>query len=300
MTRSRAALAAVALWLGAACGGRASGGAAAGDLRYLPATAKIVASVDVRALRAAPTFGPYEAMLLREVEGGLNQVQAWCNLDVRSLLGRVTLALTPVAGKPDAADAVAVVHGLPRAKVLACVDDVARRAGGALMRRGEAVTFGEIGAIAQFIDDTTAVVVVRADQRLDEAALANAIAGRGGLPGNADLAALIDHLDSSGTAWAVGDLAVLPDMPSVATDLIGGSLWAGVTVRAGSSAAAAIRLRTNDTGTADAVKGLLLMASGKARSHLARFDVRTVGTGVFVDIEATAAQIPNVIEAFDR
>lgn len=300
MTRSRAALAVVVLALGAACGGGAPDGVGIGDLRYLPATARIVASVDVRALRAAPTFGPYERMVLREVEGGLNQLQAWCNLDVRALLGRVSIGITPTPDDPDDGDAIVVVHGIPRDRAIACIADLGAQQPGVVERDGDVFAVGRFGVTATFVDATTLVAAVRADRTPGRAMLDDAVAGRGTLPSNPDLDGLIRHLDTTGTAWAVGDLMVLPDVGDSARALGGASLWAGVSLRAGDTATATVRMRTSDAATAEQLRGLVIATGGAARGKLARLDARVVGTGVVVDLQATAAQLPEIIESLAR
>jgi hypothetical protein len=291
-------LASAALGTAAACGSASpAGGAGADDIRYLPATAKVVGSVDVRALRASPVFGPYEREVLRQVERELNVVRAACNLDVVAQLQRVTIGLVPVAGRPEDADATFVVRGLARGPTTRCIADLEATTGGDLVLRGDTFIVSSDGLAGRFVNDDTLVAVLTADKDVDLMALDDAIAQRGTLPANAEYKALIDHLGTDGTAWAIVDPTAIP-MPFGLNAMLGDAML-GMSARVATTAALEVRVRTGSPAAAEDLRKLLSFGASMRAPRLQRFDFRTQGTAVFIDIEATANQVPDLIDTLD-
>lgn len=288
-------LASATLGTTAACGSSSPAArAGADDIRYLPAAAKVVASVDVRALRASPVFGPYERAVLRQVERELNVVRAACGLDVVAQVQRLTLGLVPTTGRPEDADATIVMHGLARGPSMRCIADLGVTTGGDLVLRGDTFIVSSDGFAGRFVDDDTLVAVMTADKDVDLIALDDAIAQRGTLPSNAEYKALVDHLGTDSTAWALVDPRAIP-MPFGLNSMLGDAML-GVTANLGATAVVEARVRTGSPAAAEDLRKLLSFGASMRAPRLQRFDFRTQGTAVFINVEATANQVPDVFD----
>jgi len=204
--RTVAILAATAVLSLAAGSARADGRAWAAAKAGLPATTKLVISVDVAAAQKTQLFTTYYPKLRDKPEAGkvLDAIKDGCKLDPLAVVGSVV-----VASGEDDEDAVIYVAmtGIDKAKASSCLQTMARtddktakvsikHTGNVteVTKGGDTVYFGWVGKD----------VVVVPLRNKDKAALTRWMGGKGALA-KSDLGKTLAKLNTSATVWGAGN-----------------------------------------------------------------------------------------------
>lgn len=138
------------------------------DLALLPHDAEFVLGIDVARIQQSPLWKTLAAPALAS-SPALHDFEAECGFDPIASLSSITIGMKDTTH--DAATGAIVVHGFPKAKVLACIVKLAPRheASAQLRIEGDVILFNEPhGPTAvTFLDDTTALVVIGSDATKD-------------------------------------------------------------------------------------------------------------------------------------
>lgn len=176
-------LAVAALALGA-CKGRPSGGVVdSTGFRLLPASPDLVVRLDLARARAWPLFDQAVALATADAAGLLATVKETCGLD---LLRELTSLVVAKQGELPAGALGVVAHGVPHAKITACLSAFAARGAGAQVTvDGTLVQLGLDGASiasAALLGTDTLVVVSRGGAGVEPAAWKAEVAATGPAP----------------------------------------------------------------------------------------------------------------------
>jgi hypothetical protein len=136
------------------------------DLALLPVDSEFVGGVDVAQLQASVLWKLYVAPLIadRDVQRQLNEFKTACDVDPLQMVTRISFGIKGI-GSPTT-DGVIVVHGLPKAKLVACFESVTKgkkKLGDKFTIDGETlIAKGNDGknVALSFVDDSTALIVV--------------------------------------------------------------------------------------------------------------------------------------------
>jgi hypothetical protein len=142
----------------------ASGGGPAGDLALLPADSEIVIGMNLGQMQQSGLWKQFvePKLATAQAQSTMSEFKAKCGSDPMKMISSITVGVRGVGDKPSA---VAVAHGLDKAKLLDCLDKnkaELTKDGGEVTRDGDVVLFksdrGESAAV-QFTNDSTAVIV---------------------------------------------------------------------------------------------------------------------------------------------
>ncbi len=183
MRAAALAVASLALALGA-CKARPSGGVVdSTGFRLLPASPDLVVHLDLARARTWPLFDTAVALATADAAGLLANVKETCGLDLVRELTSLTLVKQ---GELPAGTLGVVAHGLPHAKVTACLSAFAARGAGAQVTvDGSLVQLGLDGATiasAALLGTDTLVVVSRGGAGVEPAAWKAEVAATGPAP----------------------------------------------------------------------------------------------------------------------
>ena len=305
MPRAAALGIALGVVLASGCSDRSGASASAAgtrDLRRIPSTARFVASADLTAVKRAPIAAAYLRLFKDEFADQLALATATCDVDVIALIGRVTIGLSPIAGRPDDAHITAVVHGQLRAKLLPCISRMAPLSQGVLAVRGDRVyVHNDAEGVVAFVGDDEAVLMVRPDGvAISDAAIDAAIAGTGSVLTDTTTLDLIDHLDTAGTAWGMGDLMLIPDMSSELGPMTGNEAMVGISAHIGDDLRIELKLRTADEATAATTATMMRTGAKMLPTAPQRLDITTVGRAVIVSAQANDDQLALLVRTLGK
>ena len=94
--------------------------AGADDLSLLPVDSEMVMGLNFAQLQQSALWKQFSPKLMEKAAGGLAEFKATCGFDPLEAVKSVSMGLKGLGG--DAPDGAIVVHGLDKAKVMACVD----------------------------------------------------------------------------------------------------------------------------------------------------------------------------------
>lgn len=279
--------------------------ATADDLPYLPADADAVIGIDLAKLRDGALWQQFVAPAL-----ALAPAMPWsgsgCSFDPIASVSSISIGLRGF-GNDQLLSGTIVIHGLDRAKALACAG--AQHVDGGTLRIDDGVvlftTPGGYHVGAAFPDATTAVVVLGPDAAT-RAGVVTVAQGGGGLDASPGFAALFGNVDATDPVWLVvterspllgeinRDLASSSGIQLrgaygsiAATDAL--SLHGGIRL---ASAAVAAQLVATAQHQLDE-----LAANGPTSAYFDQLDVVSDGTDVLLDATLTAAQLIGIARA---
>jgi hypothetical protein len=201
---------------GTAGSGDRSSEASGGDLALLPADSEIVIGMNLGQMQQSALWKQFVEPKLASAEAQpmMNEFKAKCGTDPMKMISSIAVGIRGVSDQPSA---VAVAHGLDKAKVLDCIEktkaDLAKD-GGEVTRDGDVILFkadrGQPVAV-QFTSDSTAVIVVGANAN---AAGVKAVLGGGpSLKSSAPFLEMYKKLKTTDSIWGLASGKVLDRVP---------------------------------------------------------------------------------------
>ena len=192
----------------AAGGGGSTTASSGDDLGYLPVASQVVAGIDVAQLQGSALWKDFvQPLIMKDGQAQIAEFQQKCGFDPMTAVKHVTVGLKNADGRNPAG--VIVVHGLDKAKVMACVDkqkaELAKEnvevtvEGDVVMMKQQ----GEVPVGFTFIKDTTAIVVVGPDATAT--GVKAAAAGGSALAKSAKFSSVHGKIGSGKSIWFVVD-----------------------------------------------------------------------------------------------
>lgn len=270
------------------------------DLARLPVESDLVIGVDVKRLVGSELWKRLVAPVVTgQLDAALASLKDRCGIDP---LAQTTYVTAGAAGASDEPNGIAVVHGLAKAAVTACVDKLAadaspklavERAGDALMIKPE----GGAPLAVQFTDDHTAVVGFGASATAQ--AIQAAVAGGSKLPTVPAFQQLYERVDRHDAVWfvmngrasALDPLAQLGPRPK--------ALYGSAATRDGLSVHLHAQMPTADAATKLAT--LLRQQAAPLLGLLGfdKLDVRDDGDDVLIALAVSAAKLPAMVRQIE-
>jgi hypothetical protein len=248
----------------------------ADDLSLLPVDSDIVGGLDMTKLQKSAAWKKYVEPLLAQgdVKKGLDEFKTACGVDPLKLATKMAFGMKQTSG--DTPDMVIVVHGMPKAKLTACLAKPGadtKKDGDVFLttpKDGQAMAF-------KFIDDTTAFAILGSKATGDN--VRAAVKGSG-IKGSQAFMDLYKNTNTNETVWMIanGNAKMFDAMQ--ATGMRPKALSGSVALA--SDVNASIRMRLE---SADKASQFATMAKGQVASAQALFDKLAVGsTGADVTV----------------
>lgn len=194
----------------------ASGGGPGGDLALLPAESEVVIGMNLGQMQQSGLWKQFVEPKLAAAQGRqmMDEFKAKCGADPMKMISSITVGIRGFADKPSA---VAVAHGLDKAKLLDCLDknkaELAKD-GGEVTRDGDVVLFkgdrGESAAV-QFTSDSTAVIVV--GPNASAAGVKAVVGGGASLKSSAPFLEMYKKVKTGDSIWGLASGKVLERIP---------------------------------------------------------------------------------------
>lgn len=275
-------------------GGTAAAPADNADLGRLPADAELIAGIELAQIIGSPLWKAVGPKLLASAGSDLDKLKALCGFDPLTTIKRVTVGLKNLGDMPDG---IVVVHGLDKAKTLACLDKAVAEA--SADDRPELIKDGDV-TIARgkdkgealgvtFAADNAAVIALGAAATKDGLlAAAKGGAGPTSSPAFTDLYAKVNTKDAvwllvNGSAKVLDGLSDLGIKPKVVFGSIGvaDGVTADVRVRV-DSADQATQVAQGLNSQAQAVAGMVDKVAVTAEAS----DIRLTGAASTAKLQA--------------
>src|ERR1041385_6549253 len=145
-------------------GGATSGGgavAAGDDLALLPADSEMVLGLNFAQLQQSALWKQFSPKLMEKMQSGLAEFKAACGFDPMEAVKSVSMGLKGVGN--DVPDGAIVVHGLDKAKSMACLDKAKAEAA----KQGSEITVdGDVFTVKDKNGQTTAWTFTGSDTLL--------------------------------------------------------------------------------------------------------------------------------------
>lgn len=195
----------------------ASGGGPGGDLALLPAESEVVIGMNLGQVQQSGLWKQFVEPRL--AAGGsqqqmMNEFKAKCGADPMKMVSSVTVGIRGFSDKPSA---VAVLHGLDKAKLLDCLDktkaDIAKN-GGEVTRDGDVLLYKSDRSdpvAVLFTSDSTAVAV--AGPNASAAAVKAVVAGGSSLKSSAPFLEMYKKLKTTDSIWGLASGKVMDRIP---------------------------------------------------------------------------------------
>jgi hypothetical protein len=195
-----------ALMLGAAVPAFAQKAPAAiDDLSLLPVDSELVAGLDFQQLSGSSLWKQYiEPQLGKgDIKKQLDEFKTTCGVDAMKVMTKMSIGIKGLGANTP--EGVIVAHGVPKAKLVACYDKLAKKKqpGQEIKRDGDVLIVKQAdGDVAfTFVGDTTALMVIGAKAN---AAGVNAIAkGTSALKTSAAFAEFYKSTNTKDTLWMI-------------------------------------------------------------------------------------------------
>ena len=160
-----------------------TGGATNDDLSLLPADSELVVGMNVEQIQRSPLYKQMVEPMLKSggMQHRMTDFVAKCGYDPMTSVKSAALG---IKGSGDTPVIVAVVHGLDKAKILACADktkDDLAKEGGEMTRDGDVLLVkGRRGQVA-FLFTSDSTMVMLSSDHADAAAVKAVAAGSSGI-----------------------------------------------------------------------------------------------------------------------
>jgi len=298
-----AAVATVGIGFGCSKGGGGSaGGSSAGgdDLALLPKDSDIVLGLDVGQLQKSTLWKKFvePKMMKGDASEKINEFKTRCGFDPTTAVSSVTIGLKFAGTEPDG---VFVVHGLDKAKSIACLDKWKPD----MEKEGVTVTTAngvylvkdkhEKNTAMTFTNDNTLLVVVGANA--NEAGVKAAAAGTSALKSSPAFSELYSKVNAKDSVWGVAN-GNAPFMGQMSA-MVGSkpkAIFGSVNVTDGLALDLRIRLESPDAAKAfaDMAKG----QSAQVAPMVDKVDVTNDGPDVKANVVLSNAKLESLIQQF--
>jgi hypothetical protein len=195
------------------------------DLSLLPADAEVVMSIDAGQILQSGVWKQFGERAFQNGRLGrkLTEIKDKCDLDPLATIKTIALGMKAFGNQ---ADGVIVVHGIDKAKGLACIDKV-KEPSFEVTRDGDVVLVKtRNGTVAvTFVNDTTAVMVLGA--KATAAGVKSVIAGGPGPKAQPSFADMHSKVNTTDSLWfvvtgkALDTLAAIGARPKAAAGSVG-------------------------------------------------------------------------------
>jgi len=260
--------------IAAAVGGPGGAGASAGkssgdDLSLLPVDAELVVGINVGQIQQSAKARDQHKM------GKLNDVKEKCGFDPSTAIKSVAIGLKGFAAeKPDG---VVVVHGLDKAKTIACTDkmkDEITADGSEITHDGDVTLVknkqGETVAVA-FANDSTMVMVIGANA--NAAGVKTVLAGGSALKTSPAFVEMYGKVKTTDSVWLLGSGGLMDKASAIGAKPKG--VFGSLNVTDGLALDAALKFETPDAAAQVASK--LKQQSQMAVTMVDKIDVTSEG-----------------------
>jgi hypothetical protein len=194
----------------------ATSGGPDGDLALLPADSDVVFGMNLGQMQQSAVWKQFVEPKLATTQGRqmMDEFKAKCGADPVKMISSITVGIRGFADKPSA---VAVAHGLDKAKLLDCLDkqkDEIAKDGHQVTRDGDVVLLksdrGPPVAV-QFISDSTAVIV--AGPNASAAAVKAVVSGGPSLKSSAPSLEMYKKVKTGDSIWGFASGKALERIP---------------------------------------------------------------------------------------
>jgi hypothetical protein len=248
--------------------GESSGATASGDdLSLLPADSEVVIGVNIKQMQSSALWkSMVEPRLMKgEAQKKISEFKTKCGFDPITSISSVAVGMKNMAD--DGADAVAVVRGLDKAKMLDCIDkhkdEFAKDSGGTMTRDGDTILMtdakGKTTAFG-FINDTTAVGVLGANA--SAAGIKAVASGGSSLKSSAPFLEMYKKVKTGDSLWMLASGKVLDKAPIKAS-----AAYGSLNMTDGLTLDVRVRFESPDAATQAAA-----MVNGQAKQATAYVD----------------------------
>ena len=261
----------------------------ADPLGFLPIDSEVVVSLDADQLRGSELWRQVEPTLLAKAGTDLARFRTLCGFDPITSIRGLTVGMAHV-GQVNP-DGVFVVHGIDRARMLACVGKLAANDHGITVDKG--VVTADAGkddpnaVVFQFVDASTAVCLVGPSATKER--LARVVRSGAPLRGSPSFLAMMSLVDVQAALWALvnGNSHVFDKAAAmgVKPKAVFGSLGLS------DGLAMSLRLRLETPQEATSFVALVQGQIGTAKMFFDRFDVTADDADVVFGIGMTTAQV---------
>ena len=175
----------------------------ADPLGFLPIDSEVVVSLDADQLRGSELWRQFEPSLLAKAGSDLARFKALCGFDPITSIRGLTVGMKHV-GQVNP-DGVFVVHGVDRARMLACVGKVSSSEPGVTVDNGVVTAHASKDdpnvVVFQFVDASTAVCLVGPSATKE--LLARVVRGGAPLRGSPSFLAMLSLIDTQAALWGL-------------------------------------------------------------------------------------------------
>jgi hypothetical protein len=280
-----------------AAGGTTTAVVGGDDLALLPADSEMVLGLNFAQLQQSALWKQFAPKLMEKMEKGLNDFKTACGFDPMAAVKTVSMGLKGVGNdKPDGA---IVVHGLDKAKSMACLDKAKAEAA----KQGSEITVdGDVFTVKDKSGETTAWTFVGSDVLLgavgpsaSKDTLLGMAKGGTGLKGSQTFLEMYGKVNTKDSLW----LFVNGNAPFMAKAAQAGvkpkAVFGSVNVTDGLTVDMRIRL-----GSADEAKSLVDMMKGQTSSpqvkqFVDKLDITADGTDAKIAVAMSNAKLQQVI-----
>jgi hypothetical protein len=271
--------------------------AAGDDLALLPADSEMVLGLNFAQLQQSALWKQFAPKLMEKMEKGLNDFKTACGFDPMAAVKTVSMGLKGVGNdKPDGA---IVVHGLDKAKSMACLDKAKVEAA----KQGSEITVdGDVFTVKDKSGETTAWTFVGSDVLLGSVGpsaskdtLLAMSKGGTGLKGSQTFLEMYGKVNTKDSLW----LFVNGNAPFMAKAAQAGvkpkAVFGSVNVTDGLTVDMRIRL-----GSADEAKSLVDMMKGQTSSPQVKqmfdkLDVTVDGSDAKIAVAMSNAKLQQLV-----
>jgi hypothetical protein len=245
-----------------------AGAAASDDLSYLPVDSEAVVGINLGQVQQSSLWKQFiePKLMSGEAQRKIAEIRTRCGLDPMTSVKSVSFgAKQGASGKPET---VVIVHGLDKAKILACVDkskDDLAKEGAEVSRDGDIVLIkdqrGDPAALS-FINDSTALVVI--GENGTAAGVKRALAGGSTLKSSAGFLDRYKKVNTRDSIWMLVNGKILDKLP---LSMKARSLFGSINVADGLALDLRVQFESPDAATQVAT-----LANGQAKQAQAYVD----------------------------
>ena len=264
----------------------------------LPADSEIVGGLDFAQLQTSALWTKLVAPKLAtgDIQQKLNEFKAECGLDPMKLLTKISFGIKQVNDKPEG---VVVMHGVPKAKALACLEkrQKAEKDDAVVTKDGDVYVIKEKGgdtSAMKFVDNTTLLMVIGANATKD--GVAKAVGGTSALKTSPMFMDLYGKTKTTDTVWFLinGNFKPMAD----AVGQIGAkpkAIYGSINVTKDLAGQVRIRLGSADEATklASMIKS---QAGALAGSFVDKLDIGSDGADVTTSVAISSAKLDSLLK----
>lgn len=278
-------------------GGTTTAVAAGDDLALLPADSEMVMGLNFSQLQQSALWKQFAPKLMEKMQSGLNDFKTACGFDPMEAVKTVSMGLKGIGGdKPDGA---IVVHGLDKAKSMACLDKAKAEAA----KQGSEITVdGDVFTVKDKTGQTTVWTFTGSDTLLgavgpaaSKDSLMAMAKGTNGLKASQTFLEMYSKVNTKDSLW----LFVNGNAPFMAKAAQAGvkpkAVFGSINVTDGLTVDMRIRL-----GSPDEAKSLVTMMQGQTSSPQVKqmfdkLDVTVDGSDAKVAVAMSNAKLQSLI-----